>query len=52
MTARPTLKRRWFQFLISGGCSALFELRIGAAITLDDLQVINRAMVVGWRGDF
>ncbi|MGH9938478.1 MAG: glycerate kinase type-2 family protein, partial [Blastocatellia bacterium] len=32
-------------FLISGGGSALFELPIDAAITLDDLQTINRALV-------
>ena len=32
-------------FLISGGGSALFELPIDAAITLDDLQAINRALV-------
>ena len=32
-------------FLISGGGSALFELPIDAAITLDDLQGVNRALV-------
>jgi glycerate 2-kinase len=32
-------------FLISGGGSALFELPIDAAITLDDLQAVNRALV-------
>jgi len=32
-------------FLVSGGGSALFELPIDAAITLDDLQSINRALV-------
>ena len=32
-------------FLISGGGSALFELPIDLAITLDDLQTINRALV-------
>ena len=32
-------------FLISGGGSALFEIPIDAAITLDDLQTINRALV-------
>lgn len=32
-------------FLISGGGSALFELPIDAAITLDDLQTINRVLV-------
>jgi hydroxypyruvate reductase len=32
-------------FLISGGGSALFELPIDAAITLDDLQSVNRALV-------
>ena len=32
-------------FLVSGGGSALFELPIDAAITLDDLQAINRALV-------
>jgi glycerate-2-kinase len=46
------LKRRWFQFPISGGGSALFELQIGAAITLDDLHVITRALVGPRRGDF
>jgi glycerate 2-kinase len=34
-------------FLISGGGSALFELPIDAAITLDDLQAINRILVGG-----
>jgi Domain of unknown function (DUF4147) len=33
------------RFLISGGDSALFELPIDAAITPDDLQAINRALV-------
>jgi len=32
-------------FLISGGGSALFEKPIDAAITLDDLQTINRVLV-------
>jgi hydroxypyruvate reductase len=32
-------------FLISGGGSALFELPIDVAITLDDLQAVNRALV-------
>jgi glycerate-2-kinase len=32
-------------FLISGGGSALFEFPIDAAITLDDLQAINRVLV-------
>jgi hydroxypyruvate reductase len=32
-------------FLISGGGSALFEYPIDPAITLDDLQAINRALV-------
>jgi len=32
-------------FLISGGGSAMFELPIDAAIRLDDLQAINRALV-------
>jgi hydroxypyruvate reductase len=32
-------------FLISGGGSALFELPIDSAITLDDLQTINRILV-------
>jgi glycerate 2-kinase len=32
-------------FLISGGGSALFELPIDSAITLDDLQTINRVLV-------
>jgi glycerate-2-kinase len=32
-------------FLISGGGSALFEFPIDAAITLDDLQAVNRALV-------
>jgi glycerate 2-kinase len=32
-------------FLISGGGSALFELPIDAAITLDDLQAINSVLV-------
>src|SRR5215468_3606137 len=32
-------------FLISGGGSALFELPIDAAITLDDMQAVNRALV-------
>jgi glycerate 2-kinase len=32
-------------FLISGGGSALFEHPIDAAITLDDLQAINRVLV-------
>jgi hydroxypyruvate reductase len=32
-------------FLISGGGSALFELPIDAAITLDELQAVNRALV-------
>jgi glycerate 2-kinase len=32
-------------FLISGGGSALFELPIDAAITLDDLRAINRVLV-------
>jgi glycerate-2-kinase len=40
------------QFLFSGGGSSLFELPIDTAITLDDSQVINRALVVGRRGDF
>jgi glycerate 2-kinase len=34
-------------FLISGGGSALFELPIDAAITLDDLQAFNRVLVGG-----
>jgi len=34
-------------FLISGGGSALFELPIDAAITLDDLQAINSVLVGG-----
>src|SRR5262245_17739910 len=34
-------------FLISGGGSALLELPIRAAITLDDLQAINRILVGG-----
>jgi glycerate-2-kinase len=41
-----------FQFLNSGGVSALFELPIEAAITLDDLQTINRARVGVRRSDF
>jgi glycerate 2-kinase len=32
-------------FLITGGGSAMFEQPIAAAITLDDLQAINRALV-------
>jgi len=32
-------------FMISGGGSALFELPIDSAITLDDLQAVNRALV-------
>jgi glycerate-2-kinase len=32
-------------FLISGGGSALFELPIDAAISLDDLQTVNRVLV-------
>lgn len=32
-------------FLLSGGGSALFETPIDAAITLDDLQTINRVLV-------
>jgi len=32
-------------FLISGGGSALFEKPIDAAITLDDLQTVNRVLV-------
>ncbi|HKQ72991.1 MAG TPA: DUF4147 domain-containing protein [Blastocatellia bacterium] len=32
-------------FLISGGGSALFEKPVDAAITLDDLQTINRVLV-------
>src|SRR5688572_14167925 len=32
-------------FLISGGGSALFELPIDGAITLDDLQMVNRVLV-------
>jgi hypothetical protein len=39
------LKRRWFRFLISDGDSALLELPIDSAITLDDLQAVNRALV-------
>ena len=34
-------------FLISGGGSALFELPVDAAITLDDLRAINRVLVGG-----
>jgi hydroxypyruvate reductase len=34
-------------FLISGGGSALFELPIDEAITLDDLRAINRVLVGG-----
>jgi hypothetical protein len=49
---RKILKRRWFRFLFLGGGSALFELQIGATITSDDLQVINRASVVERRWDF
>src|SRR5262252_6654053 len=32
-------------FLVSGGGSALFELPVDAAITLDDLQAVNLALV-------
>jgi glycerate 2-kinase len=38
-------KETFVLFLISGGGSALFEKPVDAAITLDDLQTINRVLV-------